>query len=95
VQVLESQLEESKASLAQTRAQASEYKSIAERLTQQVNNTDERTSQLEVSLHSAQRQISNLQAEVVGLKEELTTQLTRIHTLKETNLRYHRTPWKM
>lgn len=88
VQILESQLEESKASLAQTREQASEYKGLAERLTQQVNNTDEHTSQLEVALHSAQRQIANLQAEVIGLKEEVTTQLTRIHTLKETNLRY-------
>lgn len=88
IQVLETQLEECKTSLAQVREQTSEYKSLAERLTQQVNNTDETTSQLEVALHSAQRLIANLQAEVVGLKEEVATHLTRIHTLKETNLRY-------
>ncbi|KAK3927456.1 Citron rho-interacting kinase [Frankliniella fusca] len=87
VMILETQLEESKSALTQVREQAAEYKTLAEKLTEQVNTTDEHTSQLEVSLHCAQRQAANLQAEVIGLKEEIATQLTRIHTLKETNLR--------
>lgn len=87
VQILESQVEELRSSLVQVRGQASEYKMLAERFTEQVNSSEEQTSHLEVSLHAAQRQVANLQAEVVALKEEVATQLTRIHTLKETNLR--------
>lgn len=87
IQILESQLEESKKTLSQAREQAAEYKALAERLTEQVNASDEHTSTLEVSLHAAQRQVANLQAELIALKEEVATQLTRIHTLKETNMR--------
>jgi len=52
-----------------------------------VNSLEEKSSQQEVALHACERQIANLKADILSLKEEATGYLTRIQSLKETNFR--------
>lgn len=62
-----------------------EYKDLSSQLSEDLNASEERCSEIEMSLKAMERSAENLKFENVSLKEETTQRLTHIHQIREAN----------
>ncbi|XP_071448673.1 citron Rho-interacting kinase [Hetaerina americana] len=69
------------------KTKCAEYKSLAEQLTEQINDLEEQLNDVNMELKSTRRQEEALRSETINLKEETTQYLTQIHSLRESNFK--------
>ncbi|XP_068087036.1 citron rho-interacting kinase [Anabrus simplex] len=90
LQQLQAELETHKEDITALQKQVQDYKTLAENLTKQVTELEDKCGSAELNLRGLRRQLETKEGELTSLKEESTQQLTQIHSLRESNFKLSR-----